>query len=164
MRTRRAGLELHAQVAARHPGGPWLVSVHGFMGSGDRMLPTLQLLEGRMNVLAVDLPGHGRSQGSADPERYAADELVDDVACWVRRLRLPQCVLHGYSMGGRVGWRWLDRLARGQAEAGAEIRGVILESAHPGMSDATERQDRRLDPEGARGDRRRDAATGTDRR
>lgn len=151
MRTRRAGLELGARVVARKRGGPWLVSVHGFTQSGEAMASTLRRFEGRMNVLAVDLAGHGHSEGSTDPLRCRADALADDVLCWFDRLQLPPCHLHGYSMGGRVVWRILQRLAEGEAEPGAGLRGVILESAHPGLTDPGERQRRRqLDAQRAR--------------
>jgi pimeloyl-ACP methyl ester carboxylesterase len=55
-------------------------------------------MQGRV-VHAIDLPGHGRSEGPA------ADRIkgyADGVAQWMEAIDLPQAIVVGHSMGGAI--------------------------------------------------------------
>ncbi len=51
------------------------------------------------NVLAVDLPGHGRSEG---PPLTAIEEIADWIGALLEALAVPRAVLVGHSMGALV--------------------------------------------------------------
>jgi 2-succinyl-6-hydroxy-2,4-cyclohexadiene-1-carboxylate synthase len=128
------GLTLHADVVGR---GPPLLLIHGFTGSaaawGGHLLA--ELAEVR-RVIAVDLPGHGRSDAPADPERYALPALVDDLCQLLVALDAPAADWVGYSMGGRV--------ALGAAVLAPErVTRLVLEGASPGLATEEERRARR---------------------
>lgn len=51
-------LEPHPQSAVHQHAGPWLVWLHGLLGSGEDWLPVAQLC-GDYPSLLIDLPGTG---------------------------------------------------------------------------------------------------------
>jgi 2-succinyl-6-hydroxy-2,4-cyclohexadiene-1-carboxylate synthase len=114
-----------------------LVFLHGFMGSAASWVSLFPRLEapGRW-LIALDMLGHGRSDAPLDPARYAAACCQADILAVLRTLgvREGEAVLLGYSMGGRI--------ALSIAFSGF-FRGLILESASPGLSDPAERERRR---------------------
>jgi pimeloyl-ACP methyl ester carboxylesterase len=77
-----------------------LVLVHGFAGSKEDFETVLPGLAADREVIAVDLPGHGESEGTDDPAAYS---LVTTSA-WLLRfadeLGLEDFHLLGHSMGG----------------------------------------------------------------
>ena len=77
---------------------PPLVLVHG-AGGTHLLWPAALRRLAETSVYALDLPGHGRSEGSAQPriDRYA--EAVDD---FLQTIGLHQAVIAGHSMGGAV--------------------------------------------------------------
>src|SRR5262245_444923 len=80
--------------------GPPVVLVHGAGGSSRVWLRVLTALAARARVYAVDLPGHGRSDGPAPaslPEhREALRAFVSGLALSARPF------LVGHSMGGAI--------------------------------------------------------------
>lgn len=124
------------------PQKPHLVLLHGFMGSGRNF----EHLTGPMSrfcmPVTVDLLGHGRTEGSNDPNRFAAKRQVADLHQIIGNLEGSPW-LYGYSMGGRLALQYA--LAHQE-----RLRGVILESTHPGLESESDRQKRReLDEERA---------------
>jgi 3-oxoadipate enol-lactonase len=99
--------------------GPAVLAVHGLGGGAWFFAPLAELLRHRLRLLAVDLPGTGRSAGTSGPmsiDGWVAElgDLIDE--------RVPasdQVVLLGHSMGTIVAlqaWRaWPGR-----------IRGLVL--------------------------------------
>ena len=75
-----------------------LVLVHGAGGVLYHWPPRLRRLA-QNDVFAIDLPGHGRSQG---PGRESMDEYADFLLDWADALQLPPFVLAGHSMGGGI--------------------------------------------------------------
>jgi len=86
-------------------GGTPLLAVHGFTGGRDDFDAVLELLAVDRRVLAVDLPGHGDSEGTSDEAAYG----LATVAAWVLRfadaVRLDEFALVGHSYGGLVAQR-----------------------------------------------------------
>lgn len=115
--------------------GPPLVLLHGFTGSSQSWGTAGQLLGAHRRLLAIDLPGHGRTESPADPTRYAMDAVAADVIALLDKLGVQIADLLGYSMGGRLALylalRYPDRW-----------RSLILESASPGLATAAERAER----------------------
>jgi len=128
------------RVEARGQGSHVLL-LHGFGGSVDAWgEAVLSGLAERHRVLAVDLPGHGQSDGPAEPDRYALPEVVEALSFLLGALGVPRAHWVGYSMGGRV--------ALGAAVLAPErVERLVLESASPGLAGPDERRARRADDE-----------------
>jgi 2-succinyl-6-hydroxy-2,4-cyclohexadiene-1-carboxylate synthase len=128
--------DVHYQVVEAGKGLP-LVLLHGFTGSSENWLPYLQRFTAQYRVLAVDLLGHGKTDSPADPVRYQMDYASADLISIFDSFGLDRPVLLGYSMGGRlalhVGVHYPQKL-----------RGLILESASPGLKNPDERLQRAL--------------------
>lgn len=96
--------------------GPVLALVHSF--PGDRRIWSEQVaaLSHVRRVVAVDLPGRGRSlYADYDPQLWSMDSYADDVAETVQSLGAAQVDLAGISMGGYVlfsFWRRHPQLVR----------------------------------------------------
>ena len=91
---------LHAEVTGT---GPALLALHGFTGSVGALTPIIGPLSERHTVVAVDLPGHGRTGAVEQPTDYRFDDTVDSVAAVLDRLGHDRIDVVGYSMGGRIG-------------------------------------------------------------
>jgi pimeloyl-ACP methyl ester carboxylesterase len=85
---------IEAGVGAGSP----VVLVHGLGASHDWWRPTIAALAGRHRVLAVDLPGFGRSHG----QPFRLDTAADVLAGWARQIGLDRAAFAGHSMGGLV--------------------------------------------------------------
>src|SRR5277367_1763333 len=98
-------------------GQPSVVFVHGFACAHGDWDAQVAHLSPRFRTVAVDLRGHGASDGTAAEcsiERYGAD-----VAEVTRALALPASVLIGHSMGCRV-------VIEAALQAPERTKGVIL--------------------------------------
>ena len=73
-----------------------LVFVHGAGGSHLNWPPQLRRLAGA-NTYALDLPGHGQSEGQG---RTSISAYADFVAAFLETLGLEKVTLVGHSMGG----------------------------------------------------------------
>jgi pimeloyl-ACP methyl ester carboxylesterase len=112
------GLTLHYAAEARaDPGtdparGSGVVFVHGAGGTQAHWRFQVRHLGPRWNVLAVDLPGHGESQGDGC---RTVPEYRDVVRDLLDALGVQRAVLVGHSMGGGIAQSFAlaypDRLA-----------------------------------------------------
>ncbi len=128
----RDGLRLHVELGGA---GPVLVLLHGFTGSGAAWATLREVLEPTHTVVAVDLPGHGRSGAPADPARYGLDRFADDLTRVLDVVGASRVALLGYSMGGRAALRFALRHP-GRLDA------LVLESTSPGIADPAQRASR----------------------
>lgn len=112
--------------------GPPLVLLHGFTGSAvswqDHLLP----FAAQHRVLAIDLPGHGRTSSPPTPDRYTMQAVCNDLVSIFAILDLSGVNLLGYSMGGRLALY----IAATQP---AYLSRLILESASPGLETTDQR-------------------------
>ncbi len=139
MRFELAGQEVFAYTGARplEPGRPTVVFIHG--AGMDHSVWNLQSRwfahHGR-NVLAFDLPGHGRSGGAP---LASIEALADWVEAALGHLGVERAALVGHSMGALVA---LDGAARHPRRAGAlallgcaqpmPVSDALLEAARSG--------------------------------
>jgi len=76
-----------------------VVFIHGSGGTGHFWKAQVEGLAGRVNTVALDLPGHGRS--AADGKDTIADYSLA-VAEFVDALEAPRAILCGLSLGGAI--------------------------------------------------------------
>ncbi len=122
------------------PDAPPLVFLHGFMGSGEDWSAVTDRLvlaaPGRgYRMVAIDLPGHGRSVGLAD-DQYTWEGALAAVATTLDFLGIERCRMTGYSMGGRLALAFALRNPR-------KIARLVLIGASAGLRDGAERRRRR---------------------
>ena len=122
--------------------GPPLVLLHGFTGNHTSWEEWLPELEKGRSVLAVDLPGHGRTgidredqPGGLPAVAAALDRLLDAHS-------IQQADFIGYSMGGRALLHFAHLFPR-------RVTSMVILSASPGIEDATEREERARPIDGA---------------
>lgn len=83
------------------------VLIHGMGGRWQHWLEAIPFLAQHGRVLALDLPGFGRSEmpaGGVSPDAYA-----DTAAALCRALDVKQAVILGHSMGGPITLRFASR-------------------------------------------------------
>lgn len=89
-------------LAGRWPMDPeksTLVFIHGAGGHGYFWQAQLEALSERVNTVALDLPGHGRSDGSGKDTIQAYARALDR---FLSDIRAPQPVPCGFSLGGAI--------------------------------------------------------------
>ncbi|WP_145573659.1 2-succinyl-6-hydroxy-2,4-cyclohexadiene-1-carboxylate synthase [Yersinia mollaretii] len=124
-------LVANPQFSAQPPAGPWLVWLHGLLGSGEDWLPVAELC-GDYPSLLVDLPGHGKSAhlttlGFADVSRQLAQTLQAN--------GIREYWLAGYSLGGRIA---MYHACHGRHPG---LQGLLIEGGNLGLeSDELRRQ------------------------
>lgn len=123
----------HAAAVSTVP----MLLLHGFMGGIDAWSTrATEALSAGRRVLAVDLPGHGKSDAPPTPERYGIQRVVDDLTAVLESAGIDQADWIGYSMGGRIA------LAAAVLRPG-RVRRLVLESASPGLDAEVDRLARR---------------------
>lgn len=113
---------------------PLIIFLHGFMGNSHEFDRAKSLLDRDFHCLNIDLPGHGKTQ-VLDDNCYSMAKAADALINLLDQLKVKQCFLVGYSMGGRLALyltlnfpQYFDK--------------VILESATPGLLTNKERLER----------------------
>lgn len=112
-----------------------LLLVHGFLGSVQEWGGLPERLVPRFSVAAVDLPGHGESDGGTEPGRYDVPRVARELGAVQAAVFGGPAWWLGYSMGGRI--------ALAAAAMGVPMRGLLLESASPGIPGEEGRRARR---------------------
>lgn len=119
--------QINGQRIAYHesPGkGPAVVMIHGNSMSGLSFLKQLESPLGeKYRLIAIDLPGHGRSDNAAEPERaYTLPGYAEILVSFVNRLGLEKAVFVGYRLGGHIILEAEDRLS---------VSGIITTGSTP---------------------------------
>ncbi|MDH6064776.1 2-succinyl-6-hydroxy-2,4-cyclohexadiene-1-carboxylate synthase [Umezakia ovalisporum] len=123
---------------------PIILFLHGFIGNINEFDEVIKLLANEFSFLTVDLPGHGKTQVFGGDEYYKMENVAHGVINLLQELKINQCFLVGYSMGGRLALYltlyFPERFAQ-----------VVLESSSPGLATEIERLARvKLDAQIAR--------------
>ncbi|WP_033543888.1 2-succinyl-6-hydroxy-2,4-cyclohexadiene-1-carboxylate synthase [Planococcus sp. CAU13] len=112
-----------------------LVFLHGFTGSSNTWR-NMQAYFTDYKLVLIDLIGHGKTDSTADPERFSMELQLRDLKLLFERLDLQDFALAGYSMGGRVALAYACTYPE-------LLSALILESASPGLKEEQQRADRR---------------------
>ena len=91
------GIRLHVTEAGE---GPVLVLLHGLSGTHQNWELTIPAFADRWRVVALDLPGHGRSAKPDAP--YTIDFYAGVVRSLGRALGIDEAVVIGNSLGGQI--------------------------------------------------------------
>ena len=94
-----AGLYYFSHVAEdvktnRHP----IILIHGAGGNHLSWPPQIRRLTGE-TIYALDLPGHGQSEGTG---RQSIEAYADDVILFMQSLKIRSAVIMGISMGSAI--------------------------------------------------------------
>jgi pimeloyl-ACP methyl ester carboxylesterase len=133
------------------PTDPAILLVHGFGGSSAQFEELVRRLRPGLVPVAVDLPGHGRSDGLVPP---SLDALTDVVAAFLTAIGIQRLACYvGHSFGGLIGLEFahrhptrLDRLVTLASAARLRLHPDLLEQAASGRWDVA-----RFEPSFARG-------------
>ncbi|MDQ3832653.1 MAG: alpha/beta hydrolase [Actinomycetota bacterium] len=94
------GLNMYYEI---HGTGQPLVLLHGAYMTIDLMGEVVPALAETRQVIAVELPGHGRTADIDRPLTY--EQMADDIAALLRHLVIEKADVFGYSMGGGVAFQ-----------------------------------------------------------
>jgi len=123
----------HVEIVGQ---GEPLLMLHGFTGCGANWREVAEFLGDRFKVVMPDLLGHGNTDAPSDVIRYAIEAQAADLIALMDALDIERTVLWGYSMGGRLAlYSALHYPSR--------FKGLVLESASPGLESEAERAVRR---------------------
>jgi len=114
---------------------PVILFLHGFLGRGAEWWPVMKSLAPDYRCVAVDLPGHGDSTGLQFPQRYTLGGASDGLIDLLGFLDVDQCIIVGYSMGGRLALYFTLCFPE-------RVNKLIIESASPGLQTPVERAER----------------------
>ena len=99
------GTRVHyREVEPTLPETQTILLIHGWIGSSYDFQPLMECLPRSMRVIAVDLPGSGRSQKTGVP--FSLEYLLEFIDRFVGLLGLDNFVLVGHSMGGELAVRY----------------------------------------------------------
>lgn len=84
--------------------GPPLLVLHGALMTIELMRAYTDRLAAHRRVIAVELPGHGRTPDAGRPLRYEA--LADDLAGLLDQLGLARADVFGYSSAAPLPCSW----------------------------------------------------------
>ncbi|QSX29944.1 2-succinyl-6-hydroxy-2,4-cyclohexadiene-1-carboxylate synthase [Shewanella cyperi] len=122
---------------------PLLVLLHGFLGDRHDWRSLLPLLEPHFHCLCPELPGHGLNVDQPLPTpglEAAANHILAQLDSITPHGAQPgRFHLYGYSLGGRIALHLAKQLALSAPE---RLLSLTLESSHPGLASASERQER----------------------
>ncbi len=118
--------------------GPVLLLFHGFTGSLHTFDDLMERLPDHVRTIRIDLPGHAKTGviGEVTMEQFCHD--VDNL---LDRLSIPKVHLLGYSMGGRAALSFTVFYPE-------RVKGLLLESASPGLKSSEEQADRQAKDRG----------------
>lgn len=100
--TSQDNLKLHAyEMKNEKESNIWVIAIHGYTGSGDEMIEAAKHFQEKgYHVLAVDLRGHGKSQGDyigmGWPDRL---DIVNWIEYIIQKDQNSKIMLYGISMG-----------------------------------------------------------------
>jgi epoxide hydrolase 4 len=119
------GITLSCRANAEVPGLPRALLLHGFPEAAFVWDEVMQQLDGRVQCMAPNLRGYGRSSAPAQVDAYRAKHLVTDIVALIVQQGAPIDLLVAHDWGGAVAWNLSalkPRLLR---------RLLIINSPHP---------------------------------
>ncbi len=113
---------------------PPILFLHGFLGDLREFDRVTDHFSDQFYCIAVDLPGHGKTQVKSD-RYYTMAATAKGLIQLLKTLRVEQCFIIGYSMGGRLALYLTLNFPK-------YFLKTILESSSPGLRTEKERTQR----------------------
>ncbi|WP_394523427.1 2-succinyl-6-hydroxy-2,4-cyclohexadiene-1-carboxylate synthase [Staphylococcus xylosus] len=113
-----------------------LVMLHGFISDQQAFSKHVHVLQEKLNILTVDLPGHGQDDSDIN-QTWNFPFITDQLDELLKTFQSYQLFLHGYSMGGRIALYY-------GIEGQVALAGLIIESTSPGIKELEDRNERQL--------------------
>lgn len=114
---------------------PYLLMLHGFMGTGRAFKHIINPLKSFCNPITVDLAGHGKTKTLVGKDIFETERQVAQIQSIINRLSFENLFIYGYSMGGRLLYQLL-------ADNPRLFTGAVVESSHCGIMDQATRDQR----------------------
>ncbi|QFG01195.1 2-succinyl-6-hydroxy-2,4-cyclohexadiene-1-carboxylate synthase [Psychrobacillus glaciei] len=111
-----------------------VVFLHGFTGSSTTWDEVITFLPSSVEILTIDLIGHGHTSKPTDFTHYYVEEQIEDMHKLFQLLGWSHFTLVGYSMGGRLALAYASKYP---------IDKLILESSSPGLANEEARVERK---------------------
>lgn len=103
-------------------GKPYLIILHGLLGSSRNWTSVGKILAEYFDVYALDLRNHGQSPHSS---QMSFDDMVEDLHDWITHHELSRYFfLLGHSLGGKVAMAYAMKYPE-------QLRGLIIEDIAP---------------------------------
>lgn len=115
-----------------NPEGPTLVCLHGFLGSSSTWADLVAAHGHAARLVLFSLPGHGQPATPLPDTPLSFDVLSTQLEANLDGMGITECVLLGYSLGGRVAMNFALSHPR-------RLSALILESASPGLDTEADR-------------------------
>lgn len=112
-----------------------ILFLHGFTGSASDWDEIFSLLPSNYRLIAIDLPGHGKSSSKNEIHFYQEDFLIKIIDKIYEHANSQKIILCGYSMGGRYA---LTYALKNQNK----VENIILESTTAGIENEKQRNER----------------------
>jgi len=93
------GMNLNYELAGK---GPAVVFLHGGNGNARDWANQVPVLSTKYKVIALDIRGHGKSEGPKSEAEYSIPIITEDVLELLNLLGIKKCCLAGHSFGGFV--------------------------------------------------------------
>ncbi|MGD8681969.1 MAG: alpha/beta hydrolase [Lysobacterales bacterium] len=90
-----------AGLGWRHDAAPRVLCLHGWLDSAASFMPLAPLI-GPLDLVALDLPGHGHSEHRHSSTRYHFIDYVFNIDAALDALGWEDCHLLGHSMGASI--------------------------------------------------------------
>jgi pimeloyl-ACP methyl ester carboxylesterase len=123
---------MRLNLVRRGAGAP-IVFVHGMGSSSATWEACMTALENQYEVVAIDLPGHGRSTVPDDPADYSRGRVLIYLDEVLAQFKQP-AVLVGHSLGGYLA------LAHAATRPGL-AKGIVVINTGPGFRNPNKRKD-----------------------
>lgn len=140
MKIYSAPINYHCTIHQSKKNLPYLLLLHGFMGSEQSFRHLIEPLAKFCNPVTIDLAGHGQSGRTHEPNHYSAQKQASDIHSILSRLGREPWNLYGYSMGGRLVYQLITHFPDW-------FQSAFIESAHCGINGFKERFERKRDDE-----------------
>ena len=114
--------------------GRAIVLLHGFLGSSELWIETINKLSNYFRVIAIDLPGHGES--SSFGYIHSMDLMAKAIKVVMDQLKLKRYVIAGHSMGGYAALAFAELFPE-------HVRGICLFHSTSYADNDSKKTDRR---------------------
>ncbi|WP_158969010.1 alpha/beta fold hydrolase [Paraglaciecola sp. L3A3] len=90
---------IHHQIFSDSSDKPWILLIHGLFGNLDNLTGLRKLFTNSHQVLAIDLPDHGKSDYT---ETFSFELYANKIVQLLQQLNINKADILGHSLGGKI--------------------------------------------------------------